>query len=275
MPARHDIQAGQVAAAFDTIAKEFEETLENDITRQLRERVYERIVSLIPPGTSILDINCGIGIDVVTLSERGYRASGIDISPGMIAQATERSRNSRAGKPEFFVGSFDDLSMFASKSFDLVLSNFGGLNCVPSLTRCASEIARVLRPGGYFVAVVMPKFSLWEILAGISRMNLRWGFRRFAGQAQATGFGGKTFLVYYHPLRALKRSCSGHFVFESAQGLNIISPPPHAITFSKSFPQLSLLLDSFDRSISSWPVIRSGGDHYVSVFRRKSDDDVR
>ena len=58
----------RVAEAFDSVAERFEATLENNITRGIRSKLYTLIDSLVPRGSEILDINCGIGIDAVELA---------------------------------------------------------------------------------------------------------------------------------------------------------------------------------------------------------------
>jgi ubiquinone/menaquinone biosynthesis C-methylase UbiE len=272
MPATNELQVEEVAAAFDSVARDFEETLENDITRAFRQRVYETIRSLVPPGSRILDINCGIGIDAVSLAQQGYRTSGLDISPGMIAQARERAKNAGTGSVEFFVSSFNDLSKVSPKSFDLILSNFGGLNCAASLEQCAAEVARSVRPGGYFIAVVMPKVSLWEVVAGISRLNFRWGFRRFAREVQATGFRGNTFTVSYYSPRSFKRFFARLFTVCSIRGMNVLSPPPHAVRFRSRHPFLSAMLERWEPRVAAFPLIRSVGDHFMIVLQRSDTE---
>jgi SAM-dependent methyltransferase len=169
---------------------------------------------------------------------------------------------------EFFTASFDDLSMFSSGSFDLVLSNFGGLNCASSLTQCAAEVARVVRPGGYFVAVVMPKVSLWEVVAGIAHMNFSWGFRRFAREVQATGFRGNTFTVSYYSPRSCKRFFAPWFTVCRIRGMNVLSPPPHAVGFRSGHPFLSAMLERWESRVAAFPLIRSVGDHFMIVLQR-------
>lgn len=41
----------------------------------------------IKPGARVLDIGCGTGRHSVELAKRGYRVTGVDLSPGMLAQA--------------------------------------------------------------------------------------------------------------------------------------------------------------------------------------------
>ncbi len=64
--------------------------------------------------------------------------------------------------------------------FDLVFSNFGGLNCLSlqQLSALAPHIDTALKPGGYFVAVVMGRFCWWETLYFLLKGKWASAFRR-------------------------------------------------------------------------------------------------
>ncbi|HWP82026.1 MAG TPA: methyltransferase domain-containing protein [Bacteroidota bacterium] len=264
----NEIERARVAEAFNSVAESFEAVLENDITRGLRQRIYETIRSLTPPGSNILDINCGTGIDAVALAEEGYKVVGIDVAPKMIEEAKRRSKKVGANNVEFLVGSFEDLSLLTGRRFDLVLSNFGGLNCVNSLNTVAEQVAQVVRPGGYFVAMVMPPVCLWEIVAGLVRMNFRFAFRRLRKNVQATGFRGGTFTVHYYSPRTFTAAFRRWFKVRKIMGLNIISPPPHATGFKTIYPRLSSRLERLEGIVARLPGVRGAGDHFVAVLQK-------
>src|SRR3712207_4898597 len=59
-----------------------------------QKMAYRALFDLIPPprtGARALDIGCGAGRWTRFLSERGYRAVGIDLQPALIRQAARRS----------------------------------------------------------------------------------------------------------------------------------------------------------------------------------------
>lgn len=263
-----DLRYSDVADAFDAIAPQFAGVYENETTVRLRERVYATIVSVVPRGSSILDINCGTGIDAWALSQAGFSVTGADLSPGMLAEARRR-RDRDTVAPEFVQCSFDDLSPLKGRLYDLVLSNFGGLNCVGAVAPVLAQVAAVVRPGRYFFAVVMPAFSLWEIMAGLLRFSPSQAFRRFSKSVQATGFAGRTFPVFYHPLRGFLKEGAEWFEPISVRGAWVISPPPHAKSFRRRFPHLSDTLDQLEERIATLPGIRGMGDHYAVLLRRK------
>ncbi len=269
MTAKNTTDIARVVEAFDSVAKSFEQTLENDITRGLRQKVYTTVQQLVPPGSRILDLNCGIGIDAVAFAERGYNVVGLDIAPKMIEEAKQRARKNGVSTAEFIVGSFEDLSPLSGYTFDLVLSNFGGLNCGGSLDVVAEQVAHVVRPHGYFVAMVMPPVCLWEIVAGLARLNGSAAFRRLQKKVQATGFRGGTFTVHYYSLRSFAAAFRKWFTVKQVRGLSIISPPPHATRFKHRFPLLSYRLERLEKSVAELPVLRGLGDHFLAILLRK------
>lgn len=264
-----ELHTAHVAEAFDSVANSFEAALENDITRTIRRRIYTLIESLLSPESTILDINCGVGIDTVELAKRGYRVTGSDLSPEMVREARVRSAQHHTGI-EFTRTSFEDLSPFSERTFDMVFSNFGGLNCVPTLETVAAQVSQVVKLGGYFVAVVMPPFSLWELLAGSIKVNFRFAFRRLRRRVPASGFGESVFSVSYYSPRTFARVFNNAFEVKLIRGMNIISPPPHATRFVGSFPRLVKWLDGLEQTLAALPVFRSLGDHYIIVLRRRN-----
>jgi len=101
------------------------------------------------PGARMLDVACGPGYAAAAAVARGARASGLDLSSGMIERA-------RAACPagEFKVGDAQALPWNDSE-FDAVVSNFG-IQHLPDPDRGLAEMFRVLRSGGRLA------FSVWE-----------------------------------------------------------------------------------------------------------------
>lgn len=101
-------------------------------------------------GESVLDLGCGTG-DLTLAAARkvgpGGRVTGIDFSCAMLALAREKARAAGAGNAEFVRGGADSLP-FPDGTFDAVVSAFVLRSLAGIRESCASEIKRVLRPGG-------------------------------------------------------------------------------------------------------------------------------
>ncbi len=97
----------------------------------------------LPEGSLILDLACGTGDLANDVVSRGHRAVGVDYSAGMLAAAHTGAPLVRADAAQL---------PLLDGSFDGVVCGFALRNFV-ELTSVFSEIARVLRRGGRFVAL--------------------------------------------------------------------------------------------------------------------------
>ncbi|MBI3578417.1 MAG: methyltransferase domain-containing protein [Ignavibacteriales bacterium] len=262
-------KTSEVAEAFNAISKVFDVTFENEITRRLRSKIYYEVEQLLPPGASILDINCGTGIDALHFAAQGYNTTGVDISEKMLKVAQRKVKTDNRPLCKFYQGSFEALPPDITGKYDMVFSNFGGLNCTNNLGTVAEELARVVKPSGFFVGIIMPPFSLWETCAYFLRGKIQQAFRRLNPQTQATGFSDKTFTVYYHSPAKIALALAPYLRVEQIVGLNIISPPPHAVRFSRRWPRLSDFLNRLDETIETLPIVRAAGDHYIVIAKKR------
>jgi SAM-dependent methyltransferase len=95
-----------------------------------------------------IHLQCHIGTDTISLARLGAEMTGLDFSPAALAQARELA--SRAGADVEFVESelYDAPRNVPTGSFDLVYTGVGALCWLPSVSRWAEVVAKLLRPGG-------------------------------------------------------------------------------------------------------------------------------
>lgn len=97
------------------------------------------------PGAKVLDVATGTGNLAIPLARRGAVVTGVDIATNLLAQARERAA-AEGLNATFDEGDAEQLPYDAG-SFDVVVSMFGAM-FAPRPALVASELARVLRPGG-------------------------------------------------------------------------------------------------------------------------------
>ena len=135
---------GEVAAAFDAIADEFDASR----TRPWRETL--QFETALPRAATVLDLGCGNGRNLAVFSERGHVVVGLDASAGLLACAAKRGRRGLVRG--------DVIALpFSDASFDAV-HTVAALHHLPSegeRRQSAAEVSRVLRPGG------LALFSVW------------------------------------------------------------------------------------------------------------------
>jgi ubiquinone/menaquinone biosynthesis C-methylase UbiE len=107
-----------------------------------------RLLARIPTPGSVLDLGCGAGVPVAaTLAERGWRVTGIDVSPRQIELA-----RTHVPTGEFLVVDATEAE-FAAASFDAVVAYFS-LTHIPRAAHAEllARVARWLVPGGWLLA---------------------------------------------------------------------------------------------------------------------------
>jgi ubiquinone/menaquinone biosynthesis C-methylase UbiE len=114
--------------------------------------LYERLVGLarLAPNERVLDVGCGTGSLAMAARTRvgaSGTVDGIDASKEMIERAARKMRR-RHVQVDLQIATVEALP-FPERSFDVVFSTLM-LHHLPRPVRrkCASEMARVLRPGG-------------------------------------------------------------------------------------------------------------------------------
>jgi ubiquinone/menaquinone biosynthesis C-methylase UbiE len=123
-----------------------------------RERTFrEKALDLarLAEGESVLDVGCGTGTLAIAAKSRvGHRGqvTGIDASSEMIGRATKKAR--KQGVEVNFQTAAAQSLPFQGAAFNVVLSTVM-LHHLPddARARCISEIRRVLKPGGRFLAI--------------------------------------------------------------------------------------------------------------------------
>lgn len=112
-------------------------------------------------GQRILDLGCGTGHLTGKIAETGATVVGVDRSPDMIRQAREAYP-----KLQFEVMDARDISF--AEPFDAVFSN-ATLHWIKEPERVISGIAKILKPGGRFVAEFGGKGNVQELTTATER----------------------------------------------------------------------------------------------------------
>ena len=103
-------------------------------------------------GRRVLEVGCGSAPCARWLRTRGADVVALDLSGGMLARAAELGRSTGVAVPLLQA---DAAALpLGDATFDLACSAYGGLPFVADTDGVLREVARVLRPGGRFVASV-------------------------------------------------------------------------------------------------------------------------
>jgi ubiquinone/menaquinone biosynthesis C-methylase UbiE len=126
------------------------ETYEQDsAARWLREIQTQALAALsLAPDDVLLDLGCGTGAAVRDAAPSVRRAVGFDLSPGMIAQATERAAG--FDNVEFHTGDVSGRLPFEDGAFTALVCTTA-FHHFPKPPDTIAEMSRVLAPGGRVV----------------------------------------------------------------------------------------------------------------------------
>jgi ubiquinone/menaquinone biosynthesis C-methylase UbiE len=97
-------------------------------------------------GRRVLDLGCGSGDLTVLLALAGAHVTGVDLSPGMISVAKERTERFAPTADATFAAAPAEELPLADGSVDVILGRF--ILHHLDIPRAAKECARVLAPGG-------------------------------------------------------------------------------------------------------------------------------
>lgn len=234
--------------------------------RWTRGQVRARVLSLVAPGARLLELNAGTGEDAAHFAERGLYVHATDLADGMVAEI-RRKIETRRLETNLTVQqcSFTELEQVAGGPYDLVFSNFGGLNCIPSVRPVAGKLPLVLRPGGHIVWVMMPPVCPWE-LAQALRGRFAVGFRRLRRRTRAH-VDGVRFMTYYFTPREVEQALGPDFRRVSLQSLSLFSPPAFMDGFPRRFPRLFERLTALDERLTHLPLLNGWGDFFILSAR--------
>jgi SAM-dependent methyltransferase/predicted enzyme related to lactoylglutathione lyase len=151
------------AALFDGHAPEYDS---NVFTKNTLSEVEFLIRELgLAPGASVLDVGCGTGRHAVELARHGFRVTGVDISPGMLAEAKKRA--SEAGVEVAWVqadaarftleGRFDAAICLCEGAFGLLGTADDSLEQPLAIL---GNISRLLKPQSKCLFTVLSAFRM-------------------------------------------------------------------------------------------------------------------
>jgi ubiquinone/menaquinone biosynthesis C-methylase UbiE len=262
----------QAAAAFNKQSSFFDQIYSaNTIVQYKRKRVRNHIERFMDPHSKILELNAGTGEDAVYFAQTGHYVHAMDISEGMLEILSQKILSaSLTDKVSCELCSFTQLNELRNKGpYDLIFSNFAGLNCTNELEKVLASFSTLLNPGGIITLVLLPKFCLWESLLFV-KGKFKTAFRRFFSSAgRKAHIEGEYFHCWYYNPSFIKRHLKKEFDVVSLEGLCTLVPPSYIENFAEKYPKtFASLREKEEKWKAKWPW-RSVGDYYIISFRKK------
>lgn len=146
-------------SVFDTYARYYDLLYRDKDYASEASFVYEKLAKHGVSGQRLLELGSGTGRHAVEMARLGWHVDGVDLSPGMVAQAQDRARQEKAeirSRLQFQQG--DVRSVLTGRNYDAVISLFHVMSYQTSnedLAAAFGTAARHLRSGGLFL------FDFW------------------------------------------------------------------------------------------------------------------
>ena len=259
--------------AFDRVAASYDDAFtKTAIGCAQRKQVWPRLLGAFPPGSCILELNCGTGEDARFLAMQGRSVLACDASAAMIAVARSRERTQdhlpSRGRLEYLEIANENLnSLSVERPFDGAFSNFSGLNCLVDLKTVAFALSNLIRIDGRLLICVWSRLCAVEVVWFMAHGQAKKAVRRFSGRATAR-VGETTISVSYPSVREIRKAFFPWFRLTTRRAVGLFVPPSYLEPIARNHPKMLARLESIDRLCTTWPGLRDFGDHVLLEFVR-------
>ena len=259
-----------MGAPFDHVAQNYDDRFTNSAVGQLqRSQVWTYLENLLPElgGLDILELNCGTGEDAVMFGQKGFNVVATDVSAEMLkvteSKAERLSMQHRISSRYLDLDNLDDLVF--ERKFDFIFSNFGGLNCISpeSMHRLLRQLPELLKPHGRFVAVIMPRFCLWESFYFLGKLKFAAMFRRLSRRGTMANLHGIELQTWYYSPGQISSWSREFFLQKRVLPVGITLPPSFLNTFFHTRRRLLAWLFRIEQKIAGIRFLATVSDHYI------------
>jgi len=265
---------------FDILAETYDSDFtESAIGKLQRKRVWGLLTPVLRSYNrplKILEINCGTGEDALHFAEMGHEVVATDESKVMIEKSQQKLYRSKINSHQikFIQCSFSGLiDHFKNEKFDLVFSNFGGINCIDetAVEQLSKDLSSIIASNGCLFLTAMSRLCLWEILYYSSKGKFSSAFRR---QKKSVPFkiNGSSMPVFYYSPKNLKKIFQSEFKPVQTYPVGLFIPPSY---LEKQFLNRRHWLNRLEHWEEVWgkySMLSSFADHFCIVLKRNGQE---
>ena len=260
-------------SGFDTAASGYDKSFTHtEVGKMQRQRVYSYLEPYLGNSNTldILELNCGTGEDALFMAKNGHRILATDLSPEMLS--TARGKSEGISNIQFQLLNINDLDQLdASDKYDIIFSNFGGLNCIaPDQFQDFFSNARTkLKKGGKIILVIMSKSCLWEQFFYLAKGNRAKAYRRNSDKGLPVVVGESEVMTWYYNPNNILGYADNAFKKILLRPIGILIPPSYLNAFFKRNKRLLKALSWLENTICNFGFLSPYADHYLIIFKLK------
>lgn len=258
--------------AFDRYAKSYDEHFTNSIIgRAQRNQVYNCLLSAFKfTDLNVLEINCGTGEDANWLFKQSAHVTATDISEGMINAAIAKTEKNKA-TIDFHVLKAQDIQKLTKPNFELIFSNFGGLNCLSSDELMELKMVCIEKQtrSNKLALVIMGTNCLWEKLFFRIKKDKTKMLRRKNKQGVNTVIDAFNFKTFYYSPTDIEKLFEPQYKSVIVKPIGLFVPPSYLEPYLLKRPLIFKFLVSLDKVFTRFSSFANASDHYIIILEKK------
>jgi ubiquinone/menaquinone biosynthesis C-methylase UbiE len=257
-------------SAFDNYAPDYDvHFTESPIGKLQRGQVYSQLFPLLDKKFNILEINCGTGVDAIAMSPFVHSILAADISERMISQAKQKTGNNKIQNIEFCVSDTNTIHLLLKKEFDLLFSNFAGLNCLSreELKDFANNIRPFIKKGGKLFLIMLGTKCAWENTWHFLRRDKNL-HRRQKKEGVETVIGSEKFNTYYYSPSDVSEIFEPFFKVKKTRPVGLFVPPSYLNEIFTGKEKILSLFDTLDKTVARTGLFANRADHFTVLLEK-------
>jgi ubiquinone/menaquinone biosynthesis C-methylase UbiE len=232
-------------AYYDDFAGWYERERHLPYHRMLDDLEVE-LVERYAAGKQVLEVGCGTGLILDRVAQFAAGSHGIDLSAGMLARAAARglsvSQASATALP------LPDASVDVAYSFKVLAH-------IPDIAGALSEMARVVRPGGYVIAEFYNARSLRRLVKALKPAT-----------AVSETTNDEHVFTRYDDAAAIRGYLPRGLDWVATRGIRVITPVAAVLRV----PGLGAAVRWAEHRLADLPVARDHGGFLVAICQKTS-----
>ncbi|MDI9363911.1 MAG: class I SAM-dependent methyltransferase [Flavobacterium sp.] len=269
-----------MSVPFDYLANSYDNSFTNSaVGLAQRKQVWQHLTEILQDKTNVqvLELNCGTGEDAKWLAQNGATVLATDISSEMIKIAEAKIASNHLQQQvvckQMDIRNIGCLNGEQEK-FDIVFSNFGGLNCIAPNefnTFLQTQLPKLLNTNGKAILVIMPRFCLWETLYYTVKLKFNHIFRRLTKHnLQASLGNNNSIATWYYSPKWLQQHLPSTLYQKALLPIGFFLPPSYVNGFFTKHLRLLKVLEQLESIANKLPILAFASDHYLIHLQTKA-----
>jgi len=158
------------------------------------------------------------------------------------------------------------------KNFDVIFSNFGGLNCLNTneLKAFFKSVYNLLPDKGKLILVIMPKNTLWEFCYFIFKRDFKNAVRRCTNKPVYVNLGKQKVATWYYNPKDIKQFSEPYFKVKHIYPIGFFIPPSYLENYFSNHKLFLSILGKAERLVATFGFLSRFSDHYLIEIEKNN-----